>query len=851
MRDGSGGGPSGSPSNGGGGGNVGPGGRGPGGYGRGNKGNSGNSGNNGGCCFIAGTKVIRSDGSYDLIENIKIGDELLGEDGEKNSVIKLEQPPLAGRKLYRINDSVPFVTSEHPFRVDDKWKSIEPEITNTEHAGLDAEQLELGDKITRIGNGPLEVDAIVGYGADEQTVYNFQLGGNNTYFADDFLVHNKMDNGDPNNPTPYVPPWKNPYGSEGFEYTPYASTNDSVNQFLTNTYNVEGAYEGMINAANKINFDASKKLFDDGISNRKVVGGRLDSQLGDLSAYNDKVNAFNTNIGSYTDQLRGTYDQLDGIDLNGFEDFQYDGPNYKDISTVFQSKAPEIKGVIKDAFGNDVDLSSFDSGAVDLTDSGEMRDLYGLVQGQRDTNQNLYDAELFRNDAFSREFDSGLTSYDRNFGRADIYGNGVLDDFSDNAYNMRDNLNRYSSDLDSFGDTLTGYGESLDGIDTQLGTSQGLYDTEKTALEDFYKGMDTDYLDRAIEFDDIGIADGDQIESFDTGINSLVQTLRGFDNKINDDSQQNDYLRRFSGLDDQVDGLRDDRNNELDRVDDYRRMFKSDLNGIQSGLDGTGIYDGNAMSRFDGRLSDLTNNVEGFRSELTPDFASILSNIGLSRDQLTGLQDQRTSGIGDIQSELESLLASGQGMELYDEDGINETIDGMNAQGTALSRYSGNGLDDVQNYLTTSSDAMGGRLDDLSDYRGGIETRSQEYLDQLGDMQFYNQESVDSAYDPYNELNTEQELYGATQARDEIAGIQNYLQGQTDRISSSAESVAARNAAEAQNVGDMGVNNDYINRLFSSGDLSPEEFALLISKVGEKDKVLAQQYQNQYGAQYA
>ena len=648
-------------------------------------------------------------------------------------------------------------------------------------------------------------------------------------------------------PSQWVNPLKN---TGGIKTSSYNSNNKGVNNFLNSAYNSTGNYDAMRNATNQAGFDSASSAFRTGLDNRRTVGSQLDSRLSGLGDYNNQVTNFNNNIAKYTGQLRGTYDQLDGIDLNGFENFDYAGPNYMDVSQVFRSQAPTV-GRITDSLGNVVDTSGFDSGALSATNTSDLASLYGAVQGQRNTLQNDYDNEVSRNDSFSQEFDSGLNNFNRQFGRSDIYGSGVLDRFSDDAYNMRDNLNRYDSELNSFNDTLSGYGTSLDGIEGQLATDQGLYDAENDALESFYKSMNDNYLDREIEFDDMGIANGDQIESFDTDIGALVQQLRGFDNKINDDNQQDDYLRRFSGLDDRVDGLRDDRNDELDRIDDYKRIFSSDVRGIQSGLDEASIYDGGAMSRYDGRINDARNNVESFRSELTPDFASILANIGLSRDQLTGLQGDRAAGINDIQSELESLLSSGQGMELYNEDGLNQTINDINSQGTQLSRFSGSGLDSVRDYLSTSGDAISGRLDDLSDYRGGIETRSQEYLDQLGDMQFYNQGNVDSAYDPFNELSAEQELYGATQARDEVAGIQNFLQGQTDRINSSAESVAARNQAEAESLNGLGVSDDYVNRLFSSGDLTPEEFALLIGKIGEKDEGLARQFQSQYGAQYA
>src|SRR5262249_11371421 len=77
-------------------------------------------------CFVAGTRVTMADGSMKPIEQIRVGDPVLGPEGEVNRVIGIERPFLGTRKLYALNESGYFVTAEHPFMTGEGWKSIDP-----------------------------------------------------------------------------------------------------------------------------------------------------------------------------------------------------------------------------------------------------------------------------------------------------------------------------------------------------------------------------------------------------------------------------------------------------------------------------------------------------------------------------------------------------------------------------------------------------------------------------------------------------------------------------------------------------------------------------------------------------
>ena len=150
----------------------------------------------GGSCFIAGTKVTMADGTLKNIENVKVGDKVKGHK-EENTVIKLDPTLLADRKLYSFNDNEHyFFTSEHPFMTEEGWKSIKPEKTK-ERDGVELYdqlkgELKVGDKLVT-DNGPVEVKDIKSKEMNnpEMPLYNFNVSNDNSYIADNYVVHNK------------------------------------------------------------------------------------------------------------------------------------------------------------------------------------------------------------------------------------------------------------------------------------------------------------------------------------------------------------------------------------------------------------------------------------------------------------------------------------------------------------------------------------------------------------------------------------------------------------------------------------------------------------------------------------
>ena len=160
-----------------------------------------------GSCFVAGSQVTMADGSKKNIEDVKIGEKLLGQTGI-NTVMEFDHQMLDNGirtpDLYGINNLGKLMTSEHPIMTKDGWKSIDPSETRRLESHLDhlnVTKLEIGDEIEMQDGTYTIVQSIEAYkDQPQQQVYNFKLDGDHTYYVNQYLVHNKAGDKSPCDP---------------------------------------------------------------------------------------------------------------------------------------------------------------------------------------------------------------------------------------------------------------------------------------------------------------------------------------------------------------------------------------------------------------------------------------------------------------------------------------------------------------------------------------------------------------------------------------------------------------------------------------------------------------------------
>jgi hypothetical protein len=125
-------------------------------------------------CFVAGTPVLMSDGSYKMIETIEVGDKVQAYDLETNEYCEGEVSEVVTGYTDRIAmvlfaDSNYIAMAEgHPLYTEDGWHSI------TNKDGYPT--LVVGDKVLSI-NGYVEIIDIQVVDAEPTLVYSLSIGG--------------------------------------------------------------------------------------------------------------------------------------------------------------------------------------------------------------------------------------------------------------------------------------------------------------------------------------------------------------------------------------------------------------------------------------------------------------------------------------------------------------------------------------------------------------------------------------------------------------------------------------------------------------------------------------------------
>ncbi len=155
----------------------------------------GGGGGGGSTCFVAGTKILMADYSEKNIEDVKVGDSVIGYDGKKQVAVKVQEmdAPLRDHhyNVKLADGTVLGVTNEHPLYTSEGWKSISPEKTAQENAVLKVKPLKVGDKVLK-DSGKYVAITRMDYFPGPVQAYNLKkVSGHNNFYADGVLAHNK------------------------------------------------------------------------------------------------------------------------------------------------------------------------------------------------------------------------------------------------------------------------------------------------------------------------------------------------------------------------------------------------------------------------------------------------------------------------------------------------------------------------------------------------------------------------------------------------------------------------------------------------------------------------------------
>jgi hypothetical protein len=163
-----------------------------------------------GPCFLVGSLVRMANGTDKPIEDVIVGDQLLGAFGETNTVLALHRPLLGGARMCKINGEHS-TSSHHPHISTDKgFYCCDPDVVNKQtygrsHAVYDAvgnmvimqlhglnpervQHLSLGVDLKTV-DGSRKVNELELYNMPVDTqLYNLVVGGSHTYHVDGYAV---------------------------------------------------------------------------------------------------------------------------------------------------------------------------------------------------------------------------------------------------------------------------------------------------------------------------------------------------------------------------------------------------------------------------------------------------------------------------------------------------------------------------------------------------------------------------------------------------------------------------------------------------------------------------------------
>ena len=140
-------------------------------------------------CFVAGTKILLANGKIVMIEDLKVGDIVIGLNGAHNKVTDIHVIPKGTRRIYAFNEGRYFVTDSHIFMTKDGWKAINDKAGQKKYPHLKVGKLKQGDELVT-NHGYILLKRIRSKMIERTLLYDPEMDGNHTYYADGFLVHN-------------------------------------------------------------------------------------------------------------------------------------------------------------------------------------------------------------------------------------------------------------------------------------------------------------------------------------------------------------------------------------------------------------------------------------------------------------------------------------------------------------------------------------------------------------------------------------------------------------------------------------------------------------------------------------
>lgn len=161
------------------------------------------------CCFDPDAKVLMANLTWKAIKDVIEGDEVMGDDGEVNKVVRNNKVIVGDRKMMQFKGKSFFTTDDHLFLTEKGWKTWDPNHVMNDKNTRNKEflvgdnqfkSIDINDtvKVYDIVDGKLNYKFVpytdvepVSHDFDPYyTVHDLSLEGNLTYIVEGFVAHN-------------------------------------------------------------------------------------------------------------------------------------------------------------------------------------------------------------------------------------------------------------------------------------------------------------------------------------------------------------------------------------------------------------------------------------------------------------------------------------------------------------------------------------------------------------------------------------------------------------------------------------------------------------------------------------
>lgn len=301
----------------------------------------------------------------------------------------------------------------------------------------------------------------------------------------------------------------------------------------------------------------------------------------------------------------------------------------------------------------------------------------------------------------------------------------------------QDKADTYNTAVDEYNTALGGFGDTYSNLSSGIGnlTYADLYDDPSTAVnENPYASFKSQIegLTSGLGGLDIGLDRPDFASTVESEYGTVGIT--NIPDLVSANTRAYDTLYRDAGgLMSQLDALNKQRQNEVNRIDQYRTKGLGDLAGFSTQLGQLGIADLNQMNQLERDLGALNVGRQSFSSpimnQLYPDgFSQFDTQYSGLNQGLADLRSQRQTELDRINQYEQGLLSSADqyrntlgGLTIADEQGISDLINQIEDTNRRAGRFSSElGFDFNQ------------ETGELSDLLGDVNTLQRQRTSELG-----------------------------------------------------------------------------------------------------------------------